>query len=184
MFVAGAYITISEGAGAMTGLAWDIPLPLDLRYGEANSPWEVRQKIRELAHRGADHIKILSTGAVGGTLYFMPREQITHFRLLNELRRRSRQPEVVPDPEGRWRVDLSQARWKDSDEPLMDGIGTQEPVKLAGEGGFRSNSRLGDLRREPIGAILGAAKNQNLIIVGAAQEFFEQRLLLADIDRI
>jgi imidazolonepropionase-like amidohydrolase len=64
MFVAGAYITISEGAGAMTGLAWDIPLPLDLRYGEANSPWEVRQKIRELAHRGADHIKILSTGAV------------------------------------------------------------------------------------------------------------------------
>ena len=64
MFVAGAYITISEGAGAITGLAWDIPLPLDLRYGEANSPWEVRQKIRELAHRGADHIKILSTGAV------------------------------------------------------------------------------------------------------------------------
>jgi imidazolonepropionase-like amidohydrolase len=64
MFVAGAYITISEGAGAMTGLARDIQLPLDLRYGEANSPWEVRQKIRELAHRGADHIKILSTGAV------------------------------------------------------------------------------------------------------------------------
>jgi len=64
MFVAGAYITISGGAGAMTGLAWDIPLPLDLRFGEANSPWEVRQKIRELAHRGADHIKILSTGAV------------------------------------------------------------------------------------------------------------------------
>src|SRR5437879_5762421 len=64
MFVAGAYITISGGAGAMTGLAWDIPLPLDLRFGEANSPWEVRQKVRELAHRGADHIKILSTGAV------------------------------------------------------------------------------------------------------------------------
>jgi imidazolonepropionase-like amidohydrolase len=64
MFVAGAYITISEGAGAMTGLAPDIQLPLDLRYGEANSPWEVRQKVRQLAHRGADHIKILSTGAV------------------------------------------------------------------------------------------------------------------------
>jgi imidazolonepropionase-like amidohydrolase len=64
MFVAGAYITISEGAGAMTGLAPDIQLPLDLRYGEANSPWEVRQKIRLLAHHGADHIKILSTGAV------------------------------------------------------------------------------------------------------------------------
>jgi imidazolonepropionase-like amidohydrolase len=64
MYVAGAYVTISEGAGAMTGLAPDIQLPWDLHYGEANSPWEVRQKIRELAHRGADHIKILSTGAV------------------------------------------------------------------------------------------------------------------------
>jgi imidazolonepropionase-like amidohydrolase len=64
MYVAGAYITISEGAGAMTGLSPDIQLPIELRYGVANSPWEVRQRIRELAHRGADHIKILSTGAV------------------------------------------------------------------------------------------------------------------------
>src|SRR5712692_5773990 len=32
--------------------------------------------------------------------------QITHFRLLNELRRRSRQPEVVPDPEGLVLADL------------------------------------------------------------------------------
>ena len=64
MFVAGAYITISGGAGAMTGFAPDITLPWDLRYGEANSPWEVRQKIRLLAAAGADHIKILSSGAV------------------------------------------------------------------------------------------------------------------------
>ena len=64
MYVAGAYVTISDGAGAMTGLSQDIQLPLDLRFGEANSPWEVRQKIRLLAHRGADHIKVLSTGAV------------------------------------------------------------------------------------------------------------------------
>jgi imidazolonepropionase-like amidohydrolase len=64
MYVAGAYITISGGAGAMTGLAPDIALPLDLRFGIANSPWEVRERIRELAHRGADHIKVLSTGAV------------------------------------------------------------------------------------------------------------------------
>jgi imidazolonepropionase-like amidohydrolase len=64
MYVAGAYLTISEGAGAMTGLALDIPLPLDLRYGEANGPWEVRRKVRMLAHRGADHIKVLATGAV------------------------------------------------------------------------------------------------------------------------
>jgi imidazolonepropionase-like amidohydrolase len=64
MFVAGAYITITGGAGAMTGFAADITLPRDLRYGEANSPWEVRQKVRQLAHDGVDHIKVLSTGAV------------------------------------------------------------------------------------------------------------------------
>jgi len=64
MFVAGAYVTITGGAGAMTGMAPDIQIPLDLRYGEANSPWEVRQKIRLLAHNGVDVIKVLSTGAV------------------------------------------------------------------------------------------------------------------------
>ncbi|HET7440860.1 MAG TPA: amidohydrolase family protein, partial [Terriglobales bacterium] len=60
MFVAGAYITITGGAGAMTGMAPDIQLPWDLHYGEANNPWEVRQKVRLLAHDGVDLIKILS----------------------------------------------------------------------------------------------------------------------------
>src|SRR5215470_15160478 len=64
MYVAGAYVTITGGAGAMTGQAPDIQLPWDLHYGEANSPWEVRQKIRLLAHDGVDLIKMLSTGAV------------------------------------------------------------------------------------------------------------------------
>jgi imidazolonepropionase-like amidohydrolase len=64
MYVAGAYVTITGGAGAMTGLAPDIPLPWDLHFGEANSPWEVRQKVRLLYHSGADHIKILTSGAV------------------------------------------------------------------------------------------------------------------------
>jgi imidazolonepropionase-like amidohydrolase len=64
MYVAGAYITISDGAGAMPGIALDVQLPLDMRFGIANSPWEVREKIRQLAHHGADHIKVLSTGAV------------------------------------------------------------------------------------------------------------------------
>ncbi|MGA8214987.1 MAG: amidohydrolase family protein [Candidatus Sulfotelmatobacter sp.] len=64
MFVAGAYVTITGGAGAATGLAPDITLPWDLHYGEANSPWEVRQVIRKLAHDGVDHIKVLSSGAV------------------------------------------------------------------------------------------------------------------------
>jgi imidazolonepropionase-like amidohydrolase len=64
MYVAGAYVTISQGAGSMSGLAMDIALPLDLRFGTADSPWEVRKVVRELAHLGADHIKILTTGAV------------------------------------------------------------------------------------------------------------------------
>lgn len=64
MFVAGAYVTITGGAGAMTGQAPDIKLPWDFNYGEANSPWEVRQAIRKLAHDGVDHIKLLSSGAV------------------------------------------------------------------------------------------------------------------------
>ena len=64
MYVAGAYVTITGGAGAMTGQAPDIQLPWDLHYGEANSPWEVRQKVRMLAHDGVDHIKVLSTGGV------------------------------------------------------------------------------------------------------------------------
>jgi imidazolonepropionase-like amidohydrolase len=64
MYVAGAYLTITGGAGAMTGMAPDIKLPWDLHYGEANSPWEVREVVRRLYHDGADHIKVLSTGAV------------------------------------------------------------------------------------------------------------------------
>src|ERR1043165_4089906 len=48
----------------MTGQAPDIRLPWDLHYGEANSPWEVRQRIRQLAHDGVDVIKVLSSGAV------------------------------------------------------------------------------------------------------------------------
>jgi len=64
MYVAGAYVTITGGAGALTGAAPDILLPWDLHYGQADSPWEVRAVIRKLANQGVDHIKILSSGAV------------------------------------------------------------------------------------------------------------------------
>jgi imidazolonepropionase-like amidohydrolase len=64
MYVAGAYVTITGGAGALTGAAPDIQLPWDLRYGQADGPWQVRAVIRKLANNGADHIKILSSGAV------------------------------------------------------------------------------------------------------------------------
>jgi len=64
MYVAGAYVTITGGAGAVTGFAPDLNLPWDLHFGEANSPWEIREKIRALANQGVDLIKILATGAV------------------------------------------------------------------------------------------------------------------------
>src|SRR5580700_8329678 len=64
MYVAGAYLTITGGAGALTGAAPDIQLPWDLRYGRADGPWQVRAVIRKLANNGVDHIKILSSGAV------------------------------------------------------------------------------------------------------------------------
>jgi len=64
MQCAGAYVTSPGGAGDVTGLAMDIELPMDLRFGVVRSPAEARQKVRELVARGADLIKVLATGAV------------------------------------------------------------------------------------------------------------------------
>ena len=64
MYVAGAYVTITGGAGAVTGFAPDVTLPWDLRFGNANSPDEVRERIRALAGQRVDVIKVFATGAV------------------------------------------------------------------------------------------------------------------------
>jgi imidazolonepropionase-like amidohydrolase len=64
MYVAGAYLTIAGGAGAVTGFAPDVSLPWDLRYGAANSPSEVRERVRQLAGQRVDVIKMFATGAV------------------------------------------------------------------------------------------------------------------------
>jgi imidazolonepropionase-like amidohydrolase len=64
MYVAGAYVTIAGGAGALTGFAADVTLPWDLRYGTANSPSEVRERVRLLAGQRVDVIKMFATGAV------------------------------------------------------------------------------------------------------------------------
>jgi imidazolonepropionase-like amidohydrolase len=64
MLVAGAYVTITGGAGAVTGFAPDVTLPWDLRYGTANSPEEVRDRIRTLAGQRVDVIKMFATGAI------------------------------------------------------------------------------------------------------------------------
>ena len=64
MLVAGAYVTITGGAGAVTGFAPDVTLPWDLHYGTANSAAEVRERIRTLAGQRVDVIKMFATGAI------------------------------------------------------------------------------------------------------------------------
>jgi imidazolonepropionase-like amidohydrolase len=64
MLVPGAFITMTGGAGAVTGIAPEVELPRQLRYGQANGPYEIRERIREVAVNGADVIKIFATGAV------------------------------------------------------------------------------------------------------------------------
>jgi len=65
MAVAGAYVTVPGGGGGeITGLAPDVALPADLRFGVAASPGEVRERARAILHGGADFIKVIATGAV------------------------------------------------------------------------------------------------------------------------
>jgi imidazolonepropionase-like amidohydrolase len=64
MFVAGAYLTTSQGGGEVTGFDPNVILPADMRRGVANSVDEVRQRVRELLAGGANFIKMIATGAV------------------------------------------------------------------------------------------------------------------------
>ena len=64
MQCAGAFITAPWGGGAVVGLAHDIELPEDLRFGVVRSVDEVRERVRRLLIGGADLIKCIGTGAV------------------------------------------------------------------------------------------------------------------------
>jgi imidazolonepropionase-like amidohydrolase len=64
MAVAGAYVTVPGGGGEVTGLAPDVVLPPDLRFGVVASAAEVRTRARAILHGGADFIKVIATGAV------------------------------------------------------------------------------------------------------------------------
>ncbi|MER6462046.1 amidohydrolase family protein [Streptomyces sp. NPDC001288] len=64
MAVAGAYVTVSSGGGMITGLAHDIQLPRDFRFGSVRDVDDVRERVREILHGGADLIKLIGTGAV------------------------------------------------------------------------------------------------------------------------
>ena len=62
--VAGAYVTVSTGAGELVGAAPDVTIPFSYRFGVANSADEVRTRVRAILNGGADFIKILATVAV------------------------------------------------------------------------------------------------------------------------
>jgi imidazolonepropionase-like amidohydrolase len=64
MLVPGAMITMTGGAGAITGLAPEVTLPRHLRYGQASGCDAIRDRVRDIAVHGADVIKIFATGAV------------------------------------------------------------------------------------------------------------------------
>ena len=64
MFVAGGYITIPGGGGAVTGAKPGTVIGPEFRIGEVRGPAEARQKVRNLLGGGADFIKLIATGAV------------------------------------------------------------------------------------------------------------------------
>lgn len=63
MFVAGAYITITGGGGTLNGVAPDVTLPWDLRFGVADGADEVRKRVRAIEEYNVDLIKVIATGA-------------------------------------------------------------------------------------------------------------------------
>ncbi len=64
MFAAGAYVTVTNGGGEVTGLSEGLVIPDEMRRGVADNADEVRKRVRELLAGGADFIKIMATGAV------------------------------------------------------------------------------------------------------------------------
>ncbi|MDX8356499.1 metal-dependent hydrolase family protein [Sphingopyxis terrae] len=64
MQVPGAMVTMTGGAGALTGISHEVALPRSLTFGQANSPAQLRERIRDLVSNGADVIKIFASGAV------------------------------------------------------------------------------------------------------------------------
>ncbi|MEX1994825.1 MAG: amidohydrolase family protein [Steroidobacteraceae bacterium] len=64
MYVAGAYVTVTNGGGEVTGLPDGVVVPDEMRRGVANNAEEVRRRVQELLGGGADFIKVIATGAV------------------------------------------------------------------------------------------------------------------------
>lgn len=64
MIVAGGYVTIPGGGGAITPIDKKISVPAEFRIGEVRDAAEARVAVRRLLDVGADFIKLIATGAV------------------------------------------------------------------------------------------------------------------------
>lgn len=64
MQCAGAFITSPWGGGDLVGLARDIELPEEMRFGVVSTVDDVRERVRRLLIGGASVIKCIATGAV------------------------------------------------------------------------------------------------------------------------
>ncbi|HYZ47716.1 MAG TPA: amidohydrolase family protein, partial [Sphingomonas sp.] len=62
MLVAGAYITKPGGGGEVN--VKGVAMPEDMRFGEASTPAQVRDKAEKIFAGGADFLKLIATGAV------------------------------------------------------------------------------------------------------------------------
>jgi imidazolonepropionase-like amidohydrolase len=64
MIVAGGYITIPGGGGAVTGAKPGTVIGPEFRIGEVHGPAEARERVKAIIDGGADFIKLIATGAV------------------------------------------------------------------------------------------------------------------------
>ena len=64
MFVAGGYITIPGGGGAVTGAKAGTVIGPEFRIGEVRGAGQARDRVRAIIGGGADFIKLIATGAV------------------------------------------------------------------------------------------------------------------------
>jgi len=64
MIVAGGYITIPGGGGAVTGAKPGTVIGPEFRIGEVRGPDEARARVKAIIDGGADFIKLIATGAV------------------------------------------------------------------------------------------------------------------------
>jgi imidazolonepropionase-like amidohydrolase len=64
MVVAGGYITIPGGGGAVTGAKPGTVIGPEFRIGEVRNPEEARTRVKAILDGGADFIKLIATGAV------------------------------------------------------------------------------------------------------------------------